>query len=216
MRVRVLLFAAAGLLGACATPLTSTLVAPPPPGVAAVGAPLPVWPAAQAAAEYAAFGAEVSRRITREGLAVPVQLTQVGDGTLRARLGVEESFAPGSAQLLASALSTYAELAAAIVARPGVVTHVLVHGEASEVDPSADLTARRAASIVHYLATRGVAGARLRGEGRGTSEPLTLVAADRALNARVELVFKPVVAGREADAWVPPAPVEPCEPCGEE
>lgn len=212
MRARLALAATAGLLAACAPTLKSTL-APPPPAGASVGVPVVVWPVERVEQEYAAFRDTLQRRIVDGDLAVPIQLTQDPDRTLRVRLGADETFAPASAQLLPAALATYATIAGAVAAHPGVVTHVLVHGETGSAEPATDLTARRAASVVHYLATRGLAVARLRGEGRGTAEPYTLGLDGAVMNRRVELVFKPVIAGREAEAWVPPAPIEPCEPC---
>ena len=74
---------------------------------------------------------------------------------------------------------------------------VVVHGDADSADPATDLSARRAASLLNYLASRGLPLTRLRAEGRGAREPAT-PDTGAAANRRVEFVLKPVIAGREA------------------
>lgn len=140
--------------------------------------------------------------LARDSGAVPAQLSRAGS-VLKLRLGAAESFAPTGAELLPSALPFYARLADTLRRRPGTVAHVLVHGDAPAGDPAADLTARRAAALRAYLVSRGVPETRLRAEGRGLRQPATADAA--AANVRVEVVIQPIVAGREAQAWMPPA-----------
>ena len=132
-----------------------------------------------------------------------MQLSRAGN-VLKLQLGAVESFGPGSAQLEPAALAFYAQLSDILRQRPGTVAHILVHGDvAASGERSTDLTARRAISLQGYLASRGVPGTRLRAEGRGVAEPLTPDGA--AASRRIELVLKPIVAGREAEAWAPPS-----------
>jgi len=136
-------------------------------------------------------------RIARAARQVPARVSREGD-VLKLRLGAEESFGPASAQLEAAALEFYATLAEVLRRRPGTVTHILVHGDATSPEPATDLTARRASSLLEYLVARGVPGTRLRAVGLphpdGTAE-----------SRRVELVLVPIVAGHEAEAWAPPS-----------
>lgn len=204
MSARVALLAAAALITGCAsTALTSTLGAPAAPQI--VGAPTPSVPLAQADAELVRLQAELDRRIASRDWGMPLQLSRGSAPWLRLRLGADESFEPGTAQLRAQALGLYAAVGDLLQASPGVVAHVLVHGDEVEPDPVAALTTRRAGSILTYLATRSVPVTRLRAEGRGASDPATFDAGAGTVNRRVDIVLKPVITGSEADAWLPPA-----------
>lgn len=141
-------------------------------------------------------------RIARRAKPVPAQLSREGD-VLKLRLGAEESFGAASAQLRPAALEVYAQLADVLKQRSGTVAHILVHGDETSEEPSTGLSARRAASVQSYLASRGVPGTRLRAEGRVAAQPLA--PDDAAASRRVELWLVPIVAGSEAQAWVPPS-----------
>ncbi len=182
---------ALGLAGCSAPRLTSTLPVASAP-VSYVGAQAGVIASGAVEAELKAL----ERALDDLGgwrAKVPLKVSRDGE-LLRLRLGEAESFAPGSAELKPAALKLYAGLARVLAERPGTVAHIRVHGDATP-EPSIGLAARRAASVQAYLAARGVPGTRLRVEGR-ESAPAA---------AAVEVLLKPIVAGREAEAWVPPA-----------
>jgi outer membrane protein OmpA-like peptidoglycan-associated protein len=188
---RAALLALATGLGACSGgKLTSTL--PPPAAPASyVGASAGLLAPAAVEPELAALEKELGALAGRR-VAVPLELSREG-ATLKLSFGAQESFAPGSAQLEPAALAAYAGLARALAARPGTVAHIRVTGDAGAAsEPESALAARRATSLQAYLAMRGVPGTRLRAngaEGAGT----------------VEVLIKPIVAGNEAEAWVPPS-----------
>jgi outer membrane protein OmpA-like peptidoglycan-associated protein len=203
-----------GSLGACATQLASTLPAPAP-AATFVGTTPPGLAAEAVESALAGEQAELERRLSAQAWTVPVQIGRTPEGFLRVRFGADESFAPDDAQLQASALLPYTETAGVLKQWPATVIHVLAHGAEGQADePSTDLTARRAASVLSYLGSRGLPPTRLRAEGRGPREPLAIERGDAA-NRRVELVVRPVIAGREREAWMPPAPDAACEPCNE-
>ena len=185
------------LLAGCAAKLTSSLAAPAT--VSYVGAPAGALTPETLEPALRQLEDELGRRVAGRPWPVPVQLSRNGE-VLRLRLGADESFGADSAQLQAAALGVYAELASILSRRPGLVTHVVVHGDTPAVDPATDLSARRASALQNYLALRGVPGTRLRAEGRGAAEPL----APDVGGPRVEIVLRPIVAGREAEAWAPP------------
>lgn len=202
---------AALALAGCATRLPSTLPPPaPPPDYVSVSsaalAPAAVEP------ELQRVQAELSRRLGARDWGVPVQVGRLGEAMLRVRLGADESFEPGSAELMPQALLLYATIADVLAQSPACVVHVLAHADRDSGDePAVDLTARRAASVRSYLSRRGVPATRLRAEGRGAREPISEDpgAADR----RIEIVLRPIVAGREAEAWQPPPANAACAPC---
>lgn len=211
MTLRGLLAGVAIGLAGCGG-LKSTLPAAAP-AAAVVGVPTPAVAPANLDAELVRLQRELERRLTGRDWGVPVQLSRGAGPYVRVRLGADESFAGAGAQLEARALLLYAEIGEVLKAAPGVVTHVVVHGDApTSTEPWTDLTARRAASVRAYLAGRGVPETRLRAEGRAAGEPATVESGAGAVNRRVELVLKPVVAGSEAEAWMPP-PSTPCQPC---
>jgi len=180
-------------LGGCSARLTSSL--PPPAAPASyVGAHAGVVGAAALEQELGQLEQALDALAGRRA-AVPVERSRVGD-TLLLRFGAAESFAGSGAQLQPAALAAYAELARILSSRPGTVAHIVVRGDAGvpSSEPALGLPARRAASLQAYLATRGVPGTRLRAEGR----------ADAGAEA-IEVLLKPIVAGREAEAWVPPS-----------
>jgi flagellar motor protein MotB len=205
--------AAALLLAACAGRLTSTLGTAPPPASAAG---TPTVAVAPSAVEDAVQGLEreLVARIARRDWAVPIQLARTGP-VLRLRVGAPESFAPDGAQLRPEALLFYAEVAEVLRAAPSFVLHVIGHGDdAPGEEPATGLSSRRAATVASYLRSRGASAARLRAEGRAAREPLVAASdAGAAANRRIELVFRPVVAGAEPAAWMPPEPPVACSNC---
>ena len=203
MRLRLLLTCAALGLGACGG-LTSTLPAAAP-AASRVGAPAPAVTLAAVDSELARLQRELERRVATREWGVPLQLSRGAEPYLRLRLGADESFDAGTAQLQVAALLLYAEVGAVLRSAPAV-THVLVHGDAPEADAATGLTARRAASVQSYLLAQNIPGTLLRAEGRGAREPATAEAEAPAVNRRVELIVKPIIAGREAEAWMPPPP----------
>jgi len=198
-RLRAGLCLLAALLAGCGAKLSSSLPASAPV-VSYVGAQAGVLAPAAVPVELEALQRDLEQ-IARDARTVPARLSRAGD-VLTLRLGADESFGPASAQLDAAALEFYATLAEVLRRRPGTVGHILVHGDAASADPTIGLTARRASSLLEYLVARGVPGTRLRAEGRGAvgSAP-----GGPAGSQGVELVLKPIVAGREAEAWRPPS-----------
>jgi len=117
---------------------------------------------------------------------------RVADGQLVAELSAPALFEQGNAQVRAEALKALAEIGEDIGARGGCVTHVIAFA-AADADP--DLAERRAASIADDFAHHAIAPARLRFEAR----------VDDKRAERIAIVLKPVIIGREAPAWMPPA-----------
>lgn len=191
--LRLVLGLAALALGGCSAKLTSSL-APPAAPPSYVGAHAGVIDAGALAQELDRLE-EALAALSGRGAPVPAQVSRQG-GTLMLRFGAAESFGGTGAQLQPAALTAYAALARVLAARPGTVAHIVVRGDAGL--PSSELAlglpARRAASLQAYLATRGVPGTRLRAEGRTDAEA-----------EAVEVLLKPIVAGREPEAWIPPS-----------
>ena len=199
IRARALILLPA-LLAGCSAQLTSTLPASAPV-VSYVGAQAGVLAPETLGTAVDGLQRELEQ-IAKARAVVPAQVSREG-AVLKLRIAADETFGAASAELRPAALEFYAELAQALAHAPGTVAHILVHGEVASGEPATDLTARRAASLQSYLVLRGLPGTRLRAEGRGSAQRLTPDAAPA--NRRIELVIKPIVAGREAEAWAPPS-----------
>lgn len=178
--------------------LTSTLPASPAPDsrFSVVGAQVPALLPGTTGAVAAQQKSELERRL--KDAKAPVRIMSLPEDALGLRIAAADSFETGSAQLKLAALTGYAEIAEVMKAFPGSVAHVLVYGDPGDSPEPGDmafgLRARRAASILDYLARRGIPMTRLRSEIRSAA----------AVGEQVELVLKPVVQGREAMAWTPP------------
>jgi outer membrane protein OmpA-like peptidoglycan-associated protein len=188
---------AAGLaplvLGGCSAKLSSSLPAPAPPP-SYVGAQAGVLQAAALEQELDQLEQQLGA-LAAGRASVPAQLTRAG-GALALRFDATQSFGAADAELEPAALAPYAELARILASRPGTVAHIVVRGDAGlpSSDAAVALPARRAASLQAYLAARGVPGTRLRAEGRTGADVET-----------VEVLLKPILAGRETEAWIPPS-----------
>jgi outer membrane protein OmpA-like peptidoglycan-associated protein len=123
------------------------------------------------------------------------QLMQLADGSIRLQSPGAVSFDAGSAQLRPSALNAYARIAQVVTGDGRTVVHVIAGGDdAIQAEFEQSLTERRAATVAAYLGEQGIDGARLRFEGSAATDQRALV-----------LIIKPVVAGQEAQAWIPPS-----------
>ena len=136
-----------------------------------------------------------------------LQLSRLPGGLILLELSGAAAFESGSAELPPAALDFYARLADVIRRNDATVLHVIAHADAASRDDTAQsLSERRAASAASYLTNLGVPGTRLRYEGRGAREPLATsdTAEGQRRNRRLDFVVRPVVDGREVQAWMPP------------
>jgi OmpA-OmpF porin, OOP family len=108
------------------------------------------------------------------------------------RSDIQMSFLVGSAELTSQARATLDRFAAALV-RVGSYRPFVVEGHTDRSgsrDTNRVLSQARAASVVNYLAAKGVDRSRLTAQGYGYDRPLPGRAADDAANRRVEVVAR--------------------------
>ena len=99
-----------------------------------------------------------------------------------------------SDQLTSAAQQNLATLASSLDKYPHTNIVIVGHTDANGSDGyNMSLSERRANAAVNYLVSRGVARSRLRGAGRGETEPVASNAtvSGRAANRRVEIVLHP-------------------------
>lgn len=201
MRTRLCVSAALLALAGCMAeaPTAAPAVMPQaPPAVATATGPTLAFPVADAIPEaqrvtvIAGFDAALKSKLAQLPLSSAFRMVS-GDGQpARLILDADHAFEVGNAQLKPELLLPLADTVEASRIGGAWVVHVI--GVASSA-AEADLAERRAASVLAYLAGKGVAGGRLRSETR------------RGHAHSLELQFVPIVQGREAQAWMAPESV---------
>jgi outer membrane protein OmpA-like peptidoglycan-associated protein len=150
---------------------------------------------------------QLEKQLAVEAAQNVLQIAQLKEGSLRVRVASDVNFDVGSAQLKPQALNTFSKIADILNTYDQTVVHVVGHTVASGSDElNQSLSERRAATIAEFLSDQGVSANRIRQEGRGVREPIvsSKTREGRQKNRRVDIVIKPVVAGREQEAWMPP------------
>lgn len=162
-----------------------------PPAVAIPAYPVSdAIPEAQASAVLDALQADLARRLQARANA-SASVTRSSAGAPLVALFADSTFEVESAQMRAPTLLLLADCAYAAHAAGAFVVHVLGYAGTAE---DADLAERRAATITSYLISQGLPASRVRTEARVTA----------GTPRRIEIVFEPIVAGREVRAWMPP------------
>jgi len=205
---RALTFSAAvtigvsGCVGGCAGPSAqpaSTATAAPTAPATAVSTTVPVAGAitvAQSATAVDGLQSDLVRLLKPQTSAGVVGVSRRADGAPRVLLDVNQSFEVSSAQMRAETLLRIVDCAMAARTSGAFVVHVLGYGEPASSPDIESLAERRASSVASYLVANGVLASRVRNEGRITR--------DREAARRIELVFEPIIEGREVRAWMPP------------
>lgn len=150
---------------------------------------------------------ELEEKLAAERARDELQITRLSGDALKIGIASDASFDVDSATLKSNAQATYARIAAVLKDYDRTVIHIVGHTDATgSAAHNQSLSERRAAAVADYMTRAGVLPERVRQEGRGLREPIAGndTAADRTRNRRVDIVIKPVVEGREAEAWAPP------------
>ena len=137
-----------------------------------------------------------------------LQIAHLPGNAIKLVIAGDLGFDFNSAQIRPEALATYDAITTVLQTYSSTVVHIVCHTDSSGSEPyNQDLSRRRAAAIAAYLGGRGLAGVRVRAEGRGEREPVANndSAEGRKRNRRIDIFIKPVIAGQEQQAWVPPA-----------
>ena len=151
--------------------------------------------------------AELQRELAAEAARNELNITRLSGDALKIGVASDVSFDLGSAQMRPEAMNTYAKIASVLKDYDKTVIHIVGHTDTSGTDSfNQGLSERRAATVSSYLVGQGVPGTRVRQEGRGEREPLVRTGDNvkESRNRRVDIVIKPVIEGREQDAWTPP------------
>jgi outer membrane protein OmpA-like peptidoglycan-associated protein len=150
---------------------------------------------------------EFEQALAEEQRQQQLEIERLRDDTLKLSLDSEVSFDLDQARIKPAFRPSLDKLADVLIKYDRTVVHVIGHTDSSGPEAhNQDLSERRAEAVSRYLEQRGVPLQRLRSEGRGELEPResNATAAGRQLNRRVEVFVKPVVEGREREAFESP------------
>lgn len=145
-------------------------------------------------AEAGTYMAELDSELRRQTAGMGLDVLQVG-GSIVIRIPAGFTFDTGSSALNASTNSTLLEIARTVKTRTRTYVDVLAHTDTTgSPQTNQALSDKRAAAVAAYLASRGVARARIGSKGLGESSPLYNPEVDetqRAANRRIEIRLVP-------------------------
>ncbi len=127
--------------------------------------------------------------------------------TLRLDVASEASFAVNHADISPDFRHSLNTLANVLGKYDKTVVHIVGHTDSTGTRSyNQDLSERRAESVYRLFQSNGLADQRLRHTGRGEDIPVATndSSAGRSRNRRVEIFLKPIVEGRQSQAYVSP------------
>lgn len=151
--------------------------------------------------------AQLDRDLAGEAARNELQIIKLPGDALKIGIASDVSFDLDSAQIRPEAMNTYAKIASVLKTYDKTVIHIVGHTDASGTDAhNQSLSERRASSVASYMASQGLPAGRVREEGRGERELLVRTGdgVKESRNRRVDIIIKPVIEGREQEAWTPP------------
>lgn len=150
---------------------------------------------------------ELERELSKERAADEIKITRLPDKSLRLDVSNEVSFDFDSSMIKVGFRGSLNKMAGILADYPNTVVHIIGHTDNVGTEKyNQDLSLRRAGSVSSYLISKGVDARRSRKQGFGETMPIASnsTAQGRQRNRRVEIYIKPIVDGREADAFLSP------------
>ncbi len=147
------------------------------------------------------------RTLSEERQQNQLQMKRLRDDTLVVTLDSEVSFDVDRVNVKRAFRPALDKLADLLLRYERSVAYVVGHTDnTGGAAYNQELSEKRARRVAGYLHRQGVPKARLRYEGRGETEPRASNAkpAGRQLNRRVDIYIRPIVKGREREAYQPP------------
>ncbi|MDX1496087.1 MAG: OmpA family protein [Salinisphaeraceae bacterium] len=151
--------------------------------------------------------AELQKRLAEEAAREELYITELPGNALKIGLASEVSFDTGKHEIKPGAYATYTKIATVLKDFDKTVVHVVGHTDSvGSNEYNQGLSERRASSVGNRLIAEGLPNGRVLLEGRGEREPIADNSTEegRSRNRRVDIVIKPIVEGRESDAYTPP------------
>jgi len=150
---------------------------------------------------------QLERQLAAEQAGNEVRVVRIDEETLKLQLNSEVTFAVNSSGIKSSFRGTLNKVAGVIGQYEQTAVHVIGHTDSTGgLSMNQQLSEQRASAVTSYLRSGGVQESRLRMLGRGELNPIATnnTAAGRSANRRVEIYLKPIVKGRENEAYRAP------------
>ncbi|VVE15249.1 membrane protein [Pandoraea horticolens] len=119
-------------------------------------------------------------------------ISEQPDGTLKVAVPSDVTFDTGRAEIKPNFRAVLDDVAASLNQNPGITANVVGHTDSTGGDRiNIPLSQNRAANVIQYLNSRGVAMNRMSGTGVASSQPVAsnATAEGRAQNRRVEILL---------------------------
>lgn len=150
---------------------------------------------------------KLERQLAEEQRNAEIELSRLDEETIKLDVASEVSFDVNSANIRSDFRSSLGKVADIISEYDQTAIHVIGHTDSTgSASYNQQLSEKRATSVARYLTRSGVKRTRLRAAGRGEAQPVAdnNSSSGRSQNRRVEIFLKPIVEGRERDAFIPP------------
>lgn len=150
----------------------------------------------------------LEEKLAAEQAARDLSVTRIDEETLKVNLSSEASFDVNQASIKSSFRDSLRKVAGVIAEYDKTAIHVIGHTDSTGSNSyNQQLSEKRASSVARYLSQNGVQRDRMRMAGRGEEQPVANndSSAGRSQNRRVEIYLKPIVEGRENDAFRSPS-----------
>jgi len=150
---------------------------------------------------------QLERELAAERQNNDIRLVRIDEETLKLELDSESTFAVNSSSVKPGFKNSLSKVSSVISEYGQTAVHVVGHTDSTgTASYNQQLSERRSSSVGSYLASGGVDRNRMRLTGRGESLPVASnkTSRGRDANRRVEIYIKPIVEGRENDAFRSP------------
>jgi len=150
---------------------------------------------------------KMEQQLASEQANQEISITRIDEETLKVNVSSEVSFDVNQASIKSSFRDSLNKVAGVVSEYEKTAIHVIGHTDSTGSDSyNQQLSEKRAGSVARYLSQNGVERDRMRMTGKGENLPVAdnSSSAGRSQNRRVEIYLKPIVEGRENDAFRSP------------
>lgn len=150
---------------------------------------------------------ELRQRLEAERQAQILNITRLHGNALKIGIASDATFAVDSATLSRRAQATFSKIASVLKDYKKTAIHIVGHTSSpGSLEYNMKLSRRRAQAVANFLIRHAVNPKRIFPWARGETQPIASneTAAGRAANRRVDIIIKPIIEGREAQAFSPP------------
>lgn len=151
--------------------------------------------------------AKLQQQLAAEQSSNEIALSRPDAETIKLDVASEVSFDVNSASIKPNFTGSLNKVAQIISEYDQTAIHVIGHTDSTGSGSyNQQLSEKRAISVARYLSKSGVQRTRLRSAGRGENQPVADngTTHGRSQNRRVEIFLKPIVQGREREAFTSP------------